>query len=54
MYVLMWSAITGRRLASESRPDMLSEQELVNFWADDLVSAAGRHARPTADKEAAS
>jgi hypothetical protein len=43
--VLMWSAISGRRLRTGTRPDQLSSDELIAFWADDLTLVSGRHAR---------
>lgn len=43
MYVRMWSLASGRRLRSDVRPDQLSEEELITFWADDLSPAYGRH-----------
>lgn len=46
MYVRMWSLATGRRLLPGIRPEQLTVDELVDFWADDLSSLAGRHAAP--------
>lgn len=43
MYVRMWSLASGRRLRSDVRPDQLTEEELIAFWADDLSPAYGRH-----------
>ncbi len=45
MLVLMWSVVSGRNLNPEVRPDQLSADELISFWADDLAPATGRHAR---------
>jgi hypothetical protein len=45
MLVLMWSLASGRRLDPGVRPEQLSREELIAFWADDLVLASGRHAR---------
>jgi hypothetical protein len=36
---------SGRSLPPDVRPDQLSEEELIGFWADDLSHAAGQHAR---------
>lgn len=46
MYVRMWSLATGRRLLPGIRPEQLTVDELIDFWADDLSSVAGRHAAP--------
>jgi hypothetical protein len=40
----MWALASGRSLPRNVRPDQLSEEELIGFWADDLSPAAGRHA----------
>lgn len=40
----MWALASGRPLPRNVRPDQLSEDELIGFWADDLSPAAGRHA----------
>ena len=40
----MWALASGRPLPRNVRPDQLSEEELIGFWADDLSPAAGRHA----------
>jgi hypothetical protein len=40
----MWALASGRALPRNVRPDQLSEEELIGFWADDLSPAAGRHA----------
>jgi hypothetical protein len=39
----MWALASGHRLPDES-PDQLSEEELIEFWADDLRLGSGRHA----------
>jgi hypothetical protein len=53
MYVRMWSLASGRRLPSGTAPGQLSAEELIDFWADDLSPAPGRHAasdaRPAGD-----
>lgn len=46
--VLMWSLASGRWLRPGVRPDELSAEELIDFWADDLDPVAGRHARGSA------
>jgi hypothetical protein len=51
--VLMWSLASGRRLRPGPRPDELSAEELIDFWADDLAPVTGRHARPGAPAKAA-
>lgn len=42
--VRMWALASGRPLPRNVRPEQLSEEELIGFWADDLNPAAGRHA----------
>jgi hypothetical protein len=42
--IRMWSLASGRILRSNVRPDQLTEEELIRFWADDMVSPSGRHA----------
>jgi hypothetical protein len=49
----MWSLASGRRLRSGARPDELTAEELIDFWADDLAPVAGRHARGAAHAQAA-
>ena len=44
--VRMWSLASGRRPRPGVRPDQMSAEELISFWADDLTPAAGRHASP--------
>jgi hypothetical protein len=44
LLVRMWSLASGRSLPSGVRPADLSEQELLDFWADDLSPPHGRHA----------
>ena len=51
--VLMWSLASGRRLRPGARPDELSAEELIEFWADDLAPVAGRHARGAVHDKAA-
>jgi hypothetical protein len=51
--VRMWSLASGRRLRSGARPDELTAEELIDFWADDLAPVAGRHARGAAHAQAA-
>lgn len=46
LLVRMWSLASGRTLAPGVRPSDLTEQELLDFWADDLSPARGRHAAP--------
>jgi Lsr2 len=42
--IRMWALASGRPLPRKVRPEQLSEDELIAFWADDLSQAAGRHA----------
>ena len=42
--IRMWSLASGRTLRCDVRPDQLTEEELIGFWADDIASASGRHA----------
>ncbi len=42
--IRMWALASGRVLPRNVRPDQLSEEELITFWADDLSQAVGRHA----------
>lgn len=42
--IRMWSLASGRTLRTDVRPDQLTEEELLGFWADDMATAAGRHA----------
>ena len=45
MYLRMWFLATGRRLQPGVRPEHLTEEELIDFWAEDLYRASGgRHA----------
>lgn len=44
LLIRMWVLASGRTLRRDVRPEELSEDELICFWADDLVSSAGRHA----------
>jgi hypothetical protein len=42
--ISMWALASGRFLRRGVRPDQLSEEELIEFWADDMTPASGRHA----------
>jgi hypothetical protein len=42
--IRMWSLASGRILRSDVRPDQLTENELIRFWADDMAPLSGRHA----------
>jgi hypothetical protein len=48
----MWALASGRFLSRGVRPDQLSEDELINFWADDFTPAVGRHAAGPPDQHA--
>ena len=43
LYIRMWELASGRRLRRDVRPEQLTEEELIGFWADDLTPASGRH-----------
>jgi hypothetical protein len=36
----MWALASGHPLPRDIRPDQLSEEELIGFWADDVDPAA--------------
>jgi hypothetical protein len=44
LLIRMWALASGRTLRSDIRPEQLSSEELIRFWADDLTPASGRHA----------
>ena len=44
LLVRMWEHESGHSLPRNVRPDQLSEEELIGFWADDLDPVAGRQA----------
>ena len=46
LLISMWALVSGRFLRRGVRPDQLSEEELITFWADDQTPALGRHAAP--------
>lgn len=48
LLVGMWTLASGRTLRSDIRPEQLTSEELIRFWADDLTPASGRHAGPPA------
>lgn len=50
--ICMWALASGRFLSRGVRPDQLSEDELINFWADDFTPAVGRHATGPPDQHA--
>jgi hypothetical protein len=39
--ISMWALASGRFLRRGVRPDELTEQELIDFWADDLTTTTG-------------
>lgn len=41
----MWALASGRTLRRDVPPDQLSDEELIDFWADDMTPPSGRHAR---------
>ncbi len=44
LLIRMWALASGRTLRSDVRPEQLSCEELIRFWADDLAPPSGRHA----------
>jgi hypothetical protein len=44
LLIRMWALASGRTLRSDVRPEQLSSEELIRFWADDLTRPSGRHA----------
>lgn len=44
MYLAMWALATGRRLRPGVKPGHLCADDLIEFWAEDLRPASGRHA----------
>lgn len=39
--ISMWALASGHFLRRGIRPDQLSEEELIDFWADDMTPAYG-------------
>lgn len=39
----MWALASGHAMP-EGPPDQLSEEDLIEFWADDMRLGSGRHA----------
>src|ERR1700677_112919 len=39
--ISMWALASGRFLRRGVRPDELTEQELIDFWAEDLATTTG-------------
>jgi hypothetical protein len=44
--IRMWTLASGRTLRRDVPPDQLSTEELITFWADDMNTSPGRHAKP--------
>lgn len=44
--IRMWALASGRSLRRDVPPALLSVDELIAFWADDMSPSAGRHVRP--------
>jgi len=40
LLISTWSLTTGRQLRCDVPPEKLTEQELIDFWADDQLSPA--------------
>jgi hypothetical protein len=53
LLIRMWALASGRTLRSDIRPEQLSSEELIRFWADDLTPPSGRHAGRAAGTERA-
>ena len=43
--IRMWTLASGRSLRRDVPPAQLSEEELIDFWADDMNPPTGRHVR---------
>jgi hypothetical protein len=43
--ITSWSLATGRMLRAGVPPQSLTEEELISFWADDVIGIAS-HTRP--------
>jgi hypothetical protein len=46
LLIRMWALASGRSLRRDVPATQLSEEELINFWADDMSPPTGRHATP--------
>jgi hypothetical protein len=46
LLIRMWALASGRSLPRDVPATQLTEEELINFWADDMSPPAGRHATP--------
>ena len=42
MLIRIWALMTGRSMRRDVSPDRLSEEELIDFWADPLIEQEGR------------
>lgn len=42
MLIRIWALMTGRSMRRDVSPDRLSEDELIDFWADPLIEQEGR------------
>jgi hypothetical protein len=40
LLITRWTLLTGRNLRSDVPPQMLTAEELINFWADDQMDAS--------------
>jgi hypothetical protein len=45
LLITSWSLATGRTLRAGAAPQSLTEEELISFWADDVIGTAN-HAGP--------
>ena len=41
LLITSWMLATGRALRADVPPHLLSQDELITFWADDQLAAAG-------------
>ncbi len=41
LLITSWTLATGRTLRDDVPPALLSEEELISFWADDQILTAG-------------
>lgn len=44
LLIRMWSLASGRTVRTDVPPHLLTEDELIAFWADDFSRSRGRHA----------
>jgi hypothetical protein len=49
--IYTWTLVTGRTLRSDVPPQELSEEELIDFWADDQDPFLGGRTTASYDKK---